>query len=144
MRRAFRVSVLGTLAAALSLSLACGEVESKNSRRGDLQFLLSEEQGPVRQGDLDFGEVPSGTPARRNFKIVNAGSDRALITAVKFEDAAPGTFFVQAPDSVNAGEERAMSVTFAPSQPGTYTARLVIEHDGYTLSAALNLTGVAR
>lgn len=131
-----------TLAA---FAFACGGApSSQNSRRGDLQWQLEADGATVRQTDLDFGEVEVGSPARRSFELVNAGTDRALITSVRFEEAASGTFFVQAPDAVPAGEKRPMSVTFAPAEPGTYAARLVLEHDGDTRSASMNLTGTAR
>lgn len=139
-----RVLFGGCVALALGLGLSCGQPQSQNARRGDLQWLLSEEQGPVRQTELDFGEVAVGSAARRTFLILNEGSDRAVVTAVRFEEASPGSFFVQAPDAVPAEGQRTMSVTFAPSQPGNYEARLVVEHDGFTLSAAMNLKGVAR
>lgn len=140
------IAALRPSAACMALALflsSCGETTSKGSRRGDLQIELSSEQPPVRQADLDFGQVQAGTSLRRTVQVVNTGTDRAQITAVRFEDAAVGSFFVQAPDSVPPGEKKGMILTFAPQQAASYEARLVLEHDGFTLSASLNLTGEA-
>jgi hypothetical protein len=131
------------LAATCALALGCGEPRSRNSRRGDLHLELSESEPPVRQGSMSFGDVPVGTSARRTIQLHNTGTDRAVVTQVRFEDAAPGTFFVQAPDAVQEGEKRPLTVTFAPAQAGSYEARLVVEHDGITQSATLHLVGQA-
>ena len=129
--------------AVTGLLLACGQPESQQSRRGDLRFELSPEEPAVRQGELDLGEVQAGSALRQTLYVINVGEDRAQMRAVRFEDAAPGTYFVQAPDAVAVGERREVRITFAPAQPGVYEARLVLEHDGTSRSASLNLRGTA-
>ncbi len=126
-----------------ALVLSCGQPESQQSRRGDLRFELSVDEPPVRQGELDLGEIPAATTLRHTLYVLNTGEDRAQITAVRFEDAASGAYFVQAPDSVPVADRREVHITFSPSRPGLYEARLVLEHDGVSRSASLNLRGTA-
>lgn len=127
---------------ALALALGCGRGDtSKNSNEGDLRVMLPDQGEPVREGDFDFGAVPVGESQRSSLMLVNVGSDLARITASRFEEAPAGTFFAQAPDQVGAGEQATLVLTFAPTEVGPVTGRLVLDHDGTSVRLSLNLHG---
>jgi len=132
----------GILVAAL---LACGGGgPSQSSNHGDLRVELPDGGEPVRTGNFDFGEVEVGTSRRVAMKVVNVGTDLAQVTSTRFEEAPSGVFFASAPPEVGPGESRDLFITFGPTQPGPASGRMVIEHDGRSISVQLNLTGTGK
>lgn len=144
-----RRSVLRPLALVLACSaaslLACGDDRaSTSSNHADLRVELPGTTEPVRSGSYDFGEVQIGQSSRVGLKVTNVGTDLAAITSTRFEEAPSGTFFASAPASVAPGDTRDLYITFAPTKPGPFSGRMVIEHDGDSISVSLNLSGVGK
>ena len=78
---------------------------------------------------LDFGDVPYGDSATAAFDVTNAGSRGLAVSTTNVTGADAGDFTVSGGGSfvLDPGENRTLSVTFAPSSIGAHAASLGIE-----------------
>ena len=73
---------------------------------------------------VEYGTIYVGYPASRPVRVMNAGTDAVVITAIDFDEpdlSAQPDSFVVAP-----GETRQVNVIFLPSAPGAYTATMTL------------------
>jgi hypothetical protein len=136
-------ATVGAFAAALALVSGCGNAPGPQStNHGDLTIQLPD-QTVGRTVPFDFGEVRSGTSKQVKLTLDNPGTDSIDITTT-FENVPNGSFFANAPKSLAAGETADLVLTFSPQQAGDYSGTLVLEHNGPSQTATVNLHGLGQ
>ncbi|NUN09594.1 MAG: choice-of-anchor D domain-containing protein [Ignavibacteriaceae bacterium] len=106
-----------------------------------LKVSLAEAKITVSQTDtLNFDQVTLNTPSQKSFIINNTGEINLTVISIISSDTAfkvsPNSNFTVAPNS-----PQQINVTFTPRQEITYTANLVINHNGGGSAVTIPLKG---
>jgi PGF-CTERM protein len=83
----------------------------------------------VAPGSVNFGKTVTSDVVTRDIRVINQGSEPLELTSLETVGANPGAFSVvgdSAPITVPAGETRALTVQFAPSEAGSFSASLLV------------------
>ncbi len=86
----------------------------------------------LEPGRLDFGEVAVGTSADRRLTLTNSGRAELAVRRLRLAGVYGADFTLHrdrcARAALGPGERCTVEVRFAPSTPGTRSARLLVEH----------------
>lgn len=83
----------------------------------------------VAPGSVNFGKTVTSDIVTRDLRVINQGSEPLELTSLELVGSNTGAFSVigdAAPITVPAGETRALTVQFSPSEAGSFSASLVV------------------
>jgi hypothetical protein len=103
--------------------------------------VLSSSQLSVSPASLSFGNVSLGSSAVQTVTLTNSGPDAVTIS----QDYVTGTGFsvsgLSQPQTVAAGQSATLTVTFAPTVPGSATGTLAVVSNATNSPATVSLSG---
>lgn len=109
--------------------------------------LAADPEFSVNPTSNDFGSILAGTSAQQSFTISNSGQGSLGITQVELQNA--DTCFSLSdtngyPEYLATGENITVSVSFSPTEEGTFSATLLITDDlGSKTAHEVSITGSA-
>ena len=117
--------------------LAGASVTITTEENGTAQVPLSavgEVAGPnldVTTNGISFGGIPPGSQSSQQVGFFNDGSSALTVSSVELPDAPFGTSGAPiAGQSIAAGSEVIVNVTFSPTATGRYSSSFVVDSDG--------------
>jgi hypothetical protein len=91
--------------------------------------ITDENNNPLPADTIDFGSVMTGQSVSRVFRIWNKGNGRLTITGHQ-DPASPFNISTTWPTTINPGTYYDMTVTFSPTQKGSFNSTIIINSDG--------------
>jgi len=91
--------------------------------------ITDENNNPLPADTIDFGLVMTGQSVSRVFRIWNKGNGRLTITGHQ-DPASPFNISTTWPTTINPGTYYDMTVTFSPTQKGSFNSTIIINSDG--------------
>ena len=95
---------------------------------------------------LDFGTIEAGTSASQTVTLTNPTVVGVDLTGFTLQGTDPGAFAITsggATGTLSGGSDRIVEVSFQPSANGTFSAQLVVEAEGGSLTRTIDLSGTA-
>lgn len=111
-----------------------------NTNRGQIEFQLND---VVLTSVFDFGKLKVSATKQQSLQIKNVGKDAMNISRLYFLSGTSGSFFVsnQPTQVLLPAESLTRTLTFAPSQVGSQSAQVLVEHDANSATPKLELVG---
>jgi hypothetical protein len=91
--------------------------------------ITDENNNPLPADTIDFGSVMTGQSVSRVFRIWNKGNSPLTIRGHQ-DPASPFNIFTTWPTTINPGTYYNMTVTFSPTQKGSFNSTITINSDG--------------
>ena len=139
--RSFLVAgVLSLLVMAIAACQGVGSAQKNNSGNGGGPGQLT-----VSSSSLSFGNVQVGSKQSESVTLTNSGTTSITVSAATVSGSAFSLGSVSLPFTVAAGQEQAVSMTFAPQTAGAANGTLVVTSNASnaTIDVALSGTGTS-
>jgi uncharacterized membrane protein len=89
-------------------------------------------------GDVNFGNVVTGTVAQATFYITNSGNSTLTVSSISYPSGFNGDF---PSGTISAGSAQAVHVTFSPDTVTGYSGSVTVSSDATSGGNSLNVSG---
>lgn len=96
---------------------------------GNAFEIVNNDNSPSNKDFTDFGTANLGTQITRIYTISNTGSSLLTISSIAISNTSDFTIETPTPNSVNAGSNKTLSITFKSITLGTKTATVIINNN---------------